>query len=445
MGSIGSSVSLAGSGTGIDVQGFVNQILTADRAPERIWQRQQTVIGSQTSALNNINTKLTDFLTSVNSLADVLGAFNRKQVAVSDTTILTATAGANASSGTHSVVVTGLATTSSYYTDRKATATTPLQQGTFTLQVGSAAPVTVTVDGTNNTMEGLASTLNGLNANVQAGTITDSLGTRLNIISTSSGEVGDITISDDTVGLGFTKGAAGTNASLVFDGVPVSSASNTVDGIIPGLTLQLSALSSSATTLSINPDTSAARQAISDFVASYNDALGSITSQFQYDSASKSAGILAGDSTLQLVQQSLLSQISTSNSSNVSIKTLSSLGITQANDGTLTIDSAQLDQVLAGNFDEAKTFFQDSSGGLATRLKTVMDGLTDSTNGPINLEITGLTNSSNEIGKLVDDFETQLAIRQEHLIRQYSQVDATLRQLPLLLSQISGQIQGISG
>jgi flagellar hook-associated protein 2 len=364
---------------------------------------------------------------------------------VSDTTILTATAGANATSGTHSVVVTGLATTSSYYTDRKATATTPFQQGTFTLQVGSAAPVTVTVDETNNTMEGLASTLNGLNANVQAGTITDSLGTRLNIISTSSGEVGDITISDDTVGLGFTKGAAGTNASLVFDGVPVSSASNTVDGIIPGLTLQLSALSSSATTLSINPDTSAARQAISDFVASYNEALGSITSQFQYDSASKSAGILAGDSTLQLVQQSLLSQISTSNSSNVSIKTLSSLGITQANDGTLTIDSAQLDQVLAGNFDEAKTFFQDSSGGLATRLKTVMDGLTDSTNGPINLEITGLTNSSNEIGKLVDDFETQLAIRQEHLIRQYSQVDATLRQLPLLLSQISGQIKGISG
>ncbi len=40
----------------------------------------------------------------------------------------------------------------------------------------------------------------------------------------------------------------------------------------------------------------------------------------------------------------------------------------------------------------------------------------------------------------IADFEDRLAHRQQDLIKQYSQVDAALRQYPLLLAQITGQL-----
>ena len=58
MGTIGVGAAAGGSGTGFDVHGIVDQILFAARAPERIWQRQQTVINAQIGALRTIQSDL---------------------------------------------------------------------------------------------------------------------------------------------------------------------------------------------------------------------------------------------------------------------------------------------------------------------------------------------------------------------------------------------------
>src|SRR5262249_15057080 len=77
---------------------------------------------------------------------------------------------------------------------------------------------------------------------------------------------------------------AGNNAQLNVDGVPVSSSSNTVTGVIPGVTLNLlGAPSSGAIQLTVGPNTAQATQAINNFVSAYNTIIGNINQQYVVD------------------------------------------------------------------------------------------------------------------------------------------------------------------
>jgi chemotaxis protein MotB len=63
----------------------------------------------------------------------------------------------------------------------------------------------------------------------------------------------------NTTSLSFTKAVTGSNASLTVDGVPISTASNTVSNVINGVTLSLGSVSpSTPVTINVNPDTAQA-------------------------------------------------------------------------------------------------------------------------------------------------------------------------------------------
>ncbi len=160
--------------------------------------------------------------------------------------------------------MTGLAQTSSVYTDAVASASTPISTGAFSIKVGSATAVPVTIDSSNNTLAGVAATINAANIGVSAGVITDAAGARLSILSSSSGAAGDLTISGAVTGLNFHKAVTGADASLTVDGIPIDSATNTVAGVIPGVTLNLTGTSSGAVTFGVAADTTQAASAAPD-------------------------------------------------------------------------------------------------------------------------------------------------------------------------------------
>src|SRR5207302_2709840 len=66
--SLGMNQSTATSGSGIDVTAVVNQILDAARAPERLWQQQQSNFTAQSNALTSINSSLSALQTAMQSL-----------------------------------------------------------------------------------------------------------------------------------------------------------------------------------------------------------------------------------------------------------------------------------------------------------------------------------------------------------------------------------------
>jgi len=445
MTSINFNPSSSNSGSGLDVTAVVDQILYAERAPQRLWQQQQARFSAQATALSNLNSNLTGLKDKVNALKDLSGAITAKAAASSDTSVVTASVEPNAPSGVHLVTVTSLATTSSYYTDPLTSSTDPLATGSFSLKVGSANAVLITVDGSNNTLDKLAAYINGQNLGVNASVIRDANGARLALVSQSTGSTGDLSITGDTTGLGFHKSSAGVNASLSVDGVPVSSASNTVIGVLEGVTLNLTgAAPTRSVSLTVRPDSGRASAAVKDFVAAYNAAVGAINAQFTYNPATTSAAPLAANSSLRALQASLLADVTYSISGNNGLVNLASLGVNMNNDGTLTVDSPELDGVLANHFADFQNFFQSAApSGFARHFGADLIMLTDSTQGILNLNLKENSSNQRALGDQIAELEDRLVLRKQQLVDQYSRIDIMLRQLPLLQSQISGQLAGL--
>jgi flagellar hook-associated protein 2 len=430
----------SGKTSGIDVSTVVGELMQVERQPEVQLQNQQTSINSQVSALTGISTQLTALYTSVNSLKDIFGAFSQNTTGSSDSAIVSATADSTAAAGTHSITVSKLATTSSSYSGYIPSGTS-LGGAQIIINYGSdpTKPVktdTINIPSADTTLQQAASYINSGSYGATASVLTDSQGSRLVLVSKSSGANGNLNVSSPAAS--FTT-AAGIDAQLTVDGVPVDSSTNTVTGAIPGVTLSLGAADTNTSVLvSVQPDTTAASQAIQNFVDAYNAVIGSINSQYTLNS-SGGEGVLAGDSMLRSLQSSLLSMVSTSTSGGGQYVNLQSMGIEMQNDGTLQINSANLSQALSSNFSDVQRFFQSTSGWGQAAGKQMLQ-LTDPTLGPVAADINGLKQTNQGLTDQINDFELRMATVQDQLTTQYSNLDALLQQYPMQLQQVAAQL-----
>jgi flagellar hook-associated protein 2 len=430
-----------GTGQGIDVTSTVNQLITNLRGPEQVWQTQQQILAGQSSALTQLNTEVTALSNSVDTLNDPAGALSARAVSSSQSAIVTATASNSTPVGSHTIVVNNLASSASYYSGAVAKSTTPLAAGALTIQVGNQAANTITIDATNNTLDGLAAAITNANIGVTASVVNDSNGARLAIVSNTSGAASDLTVNAGSSGLTFTKGATGTDASLSVDGVPISSASNTVTDTVAGLTLNLvGADPNTQVQIAVSPDTTKVTQAVTDFVTAYNTIIQDLTSQFTFNSSTNTAGPLSGDAGARLVQNELLNAATFTGTGN-SINTLAQLGVTMNDDGTLAVDNSKLSNAVNSDFAGVQNFFHPATGtGFAASLKAQLDPLTDPTEGAFSIELKGMSDGQKSFQDQIDNYELYIANEQTLLTAQYTQVDLALRQLPLLQQQINSEL-----
>jgi flagellar hook-associated protein 2 len=451
--SLSSALSSSGSGTtsgtglgqGIDVQQFVQYAVADQTAAITALQNQQTTLGSQTSELATITTDITSLGNAASALSDPLGALAAEAATSSNSSVVNATATGTAATGSHTITVTSLATTSSYYTNELSTSSSTITPGSFQIQVGSNAPVTVTVDSTNNTLSQLAASINNQNAGVSASVIQDSNGYRLALVSNNSGAPGDITVSGNTTGLTFTKAVTGTNASLVVDGVPISSASNTVSNVISGVTLNLGSPSpNTPVTVNVSPDTTQATTAINNFVSAYNTVVGDINSQFNVASDGSGGGPLEADNSLSDVQNLLLNAISYSVSGNGGIVNLASIGISLNNDGTLSVDNGALSSALSSNYSAVQNLLQNTTNGFAQNLTNVINTITDPASGILTLDAQNIQSSAQDLNQQISDLQAALTVQEQNLTTIYSNVNTTLQELPLLENETSQQLSAIT-
>jgi flagellar hook-associated protein 2 len=438
---LSSANSSTGLGQGIDVQQFVQLALAGDQANITALQNNQTALNSQSTALATITSDLNNLQNAALALSDPLGALNAQSATSSNSTVLSATASSTASAGSHSITVTSLATTSSYYTAPVASASTPLATGSFQVSVGGGAAATVTINSTNNTLTGLASAINNQNIGVLASVITDSNGSRLALVSQTTGAPGDLTVSANTTGLTFNKAVTGTNAALTVDGVPISSSSNTVSGVINGVTLNLaSAAPTGPVTLTVAPDTTQATSAVNQLVSAYNTAINDINKQFAVAPDGSGGGPLESDGSLREAQQQLLSSVAYSVTGNNGAVNLASIGVNLNNDGTLSVDSGTLASALSSNFSGVQNFLQSTTNGFAGNLNTALTNLTQAGTGVLGLDAQSIAQSSQALGQQISDLQAALAVKQQNLTQVYAQVNTTLQELPLLQSQIAQQL-----
>lgn len=312
MGTVGLSFGSPTAGTGINVSQTVSQIVSNLQAVETPWKNQLTSLQSQDAAFSSLGTLLSNLSNDMSQLTDFQGVLANKAGSSSNTNVLQLTsATSSAVAGTHTIVVNSLAQTSSGYLDSIANAGDTLA-GSITIQVGSGTAQMVNVGSNSNTLAGLATAINSASIGVTANVITDANGSRLSLVSGTSGAAGNLTItsnlSDSTTStaLNYNTSQTGANASLTVDGVQISNASNTVSNVIPGVTFQL--LSSSPGTqvqVVIANDISSVESVIGAFVSDYNAVISNVNSQEGVNSSGV-AQPLYGSPTLSLLQQQIL-------------------------------------------------------------------------------------------------------------------------------------------
>jgi flagellar hook-associated protein 2 len=440
----------AGLGDGIDVASMVASELAPMQQPITALEDQQTTLSQESQTLSAINSGLVALHSDVQQFTNIDGAFSAKTASSSDDSQLTATANPLATVASHTIVVTKLASTASYGTNTSlATADTTFGTGTFNIQVGNNAAVPITVTSSNNTLNGLATTIDGMtNLGVTATVYTDAKGAHLSIVSNQSGAASDITIdpTSNTTGLTFQKGATGADAQLTVDGLSIDSASNTISTVIPGVTLNLTDANATPVTLTVAPDTSSMTSAVNTFVSDYNVIISAINNQFAYDPNSGQApSPLQGDTNLQLLQQQLFNDVSYSMSGNSGVVNLESLGVSMGDDGTLTVDSSTLTNQISTNAAAVSNFFQGTTTSWGQNFNNDLYKITNTTTGILNVDMTGITNTQTSLTSQINDMEANLATQQTQLTNEYDSVDTTLEELPNTLATINSELSGLKG
>jgi len=432
------------SSAGIDVTSAVNAALTAARAPETAWQNQQSILESQNTALAQIQADTTNLDNDMQSLNSLTGPLSSRTVTSSNSSIVSSSAASGSAVGNHMVQVDSLASTASWASSTVASATTALAAGSFTITEATGTTTTISTGTGTSTLNDVATTINSDNLGLTASVITDADGARLAIVSDTSGAANNFGVAPGAGGLSFTPAVTGNNASLTVDGITLSSASNTVTGALPGVTLNLlNASPGTNVSLAIAPDTTQASSAINQFVTDYNKAISDLNTQFTFTGTSE--GVLASDSAVRSLQDTLEGAISYTSkpaSGTTSVSNLSSMGISVNNDGTLTANSATLSSTLQNNFDDVQNFFQGAAlNGFANSLDQELTNFISPADGAFTLDLKSLSTQYSDLQTDITNFETNyITPLKAQLQSEYSSAEIALQQLPTEMNQINTEL-----
>jgi flagellar hook-associated protein 2 len=434
---------LGASSPGIDVNAAVSAAVTAAEAPENTWLSQESLIQSQTSMLNSLQSAVSTLDNDLLSLNNLMGPLSANTVSSSNSGLVTASAVSGTAAGNHIVIVNNLASTASWASGTVASATTPLAAGSFDITGSDGTVTTISTGSGSSTLNDVASTINGDNLGLTASVVTDANGSRLSIVSKTSGSAANFSVSSGG-GLNFGQVVAGNNASFSVDGLNLSSASNTVTGALSGITLNLlGASAGTQVSLTVSPDTSQASKAINQFVTDYNTIISGLNSQFQAGSSGQ--GVLATDPTVRNLQSELLGALSYTyvpGSGTTSIPNLSSMGVSVNKDGTLSVDSAALNNTLQNHYTDVQNFFQGSAfNGFASSLDQQLTGFLSPADGAFTVDLQSLSSQYSTLQDNVTNFQANvIAPLQTQLQAKYSQAEILLQQLPMEMKQINQEL-----
>lgn len=409
-----------GINSNLDTGGIIDNLITLQRQPITIVEAKRALEEAKLLSFQDLKDRLQNFKSVVNTLntesrfLSTSGEFSNNS-ATDTNKVATLTTSSSATSGTFSLVVNNLARESKLLSSGFAETSSTLGNGTVSITVGTTT-TEITIDDTNNTLDGLRLAINNSGANVQANFLNDGSATnpvKLVISGTQTGIDNAVSISASNTLFGFgqespitfTETQSAQNASFTLDGVAVTKANNTVTDVITGTTLQLESAGSGLITLS--PDEEAIKEKIQNYVDGFNELMAHLNSELALTESTGETGVLFANFTVQNLQQTLRETI-TDQVVGVTgdFSYLSQIGIRTQSDGTLTVDDGALSTAIATDIANVTQLF--SSTGNATNSAVTFVGFTDNTepgtysvkvtNGVPQLAASGTTTFTDAVG-----------------------------------------------
>ena len=337
-----------GLGSGVLTNDLVEKIVGAEReASDKRLDRDEEILDARITAYGEIKS-LASTLQSATSALSLPSTAGSTTASSSDEAILTTEASILAEPGTYSVEVLNTAKAHSVVTDAYSSIDEIIGTGEIQITFGAITydggggflsqdvdPTKggppITIDDSNKTLSGIREAINNADIGAKASIINDGSGYRLVISSEDTGEQNAMRIMtlDDggavaTTGLSsiaynevqngvgtMSETAKGEDALLKANGLTITRESNSIDEVVPGVTLNLlSADVGKPISIVVAPDTAGVQEKIQDFVTAYNDFKKFSDELTSYNADTDQAGLLLGDSTLRGIQSQIRSMIS---------------------------------------------------------------------------------------------------------------------------------------
>ena len=432
----------------IDVPSLVSQLMAVERQPITNLNTKVASYQSQISSLGTIQGLVSDFQSAEQGLGTSLQGFS----AISSDSAITASATSTSVGGTYSLAVSALAQTQNLAAVGQTSTSTAISAGTsttitfdFGTTIGAnftsngSGTKTVTVDSTNNTLQGISDAINAANIGVTATIVNDGSATpyRLVLSSNNSGASNSLKITTNGAGNGvdgllaydpagaknMTQTIAAQDAKFTLNGIPMTSATNTVANAIQGVTLTLNNTTTSSATLTIARNTNSVSTAVTNFVTAYNALYTQLKSRSAYGTATATSGSLAGDGTVRNMMAQLQGIFMTPTSGG-SLNYLAQIGITTQSDGTLKVDSAALNSAITNHYSDV-TNLLSSSTGFVTRFDSWATSVL-TPGGLISNHITDLNSSISGFNDQISQLNNKMTTLQAYYTTQYSNLNMLL-------------------
>ena len=475
------AITSLGIGSGVDINSMVTQLVALESRPLTQMQSAAKALQTQISSYGQLNSLFSALQTAANKLTST-SLWQQSKATSSDESAVSIVGGNSAAAGSYAVSVQNLAANQTVVsTSAYASSAEPVGSGTLTIDIGSwdlppmnfvpqvgRSPVQVTVD-SSDTLATMRDKINAAGAGVTASIVTDSSGARLALRATDTGE--EKRLPHQRVGRRRRRcrrrrrslalrlrprhrpGQHGTEGggrkrARHRHGIDVESASNELTSVIEGVTLRLRKENFGSADIAVSSDREAVKTAIQGFAEAFNTLAKSIGEQTKYDAASKTGGPLQGDSAATGLQRQLRALVNAGSGASGVFTRLSEVGLTMQRDGTLSVDSAKLDNATANLAELKKAFsasdsLNNANDGFARRfseLATQVLGV----DGSLTSRTEGLRERLSQNGEDQTKLEERVERFRTRLVAQYTAMDANLARLNSLSSYMEQQLASLS-
>jgi flagellar hook-associated protein 2 len=472
------TISSPGIGSSLDVASIVSKLMDAESAPLTQLQNKTSSYQAKLTSIGQLKSALSDLQVAAQTL-NLSSTFSALTPSVSDSSVLSAAMTGATPAGSYNIEVEQLAQAQKLTSTVFEKQDSVVGNGTLTLDFGQysdagSPPVTftanadnstttITIDSSNNTLTGIRDAINKSGAPVTATIINDGSGYRLSLTSKQSGTDNSIRLTvaeSGTAGLSqlaydgsdggvanMTQNVAAADAKLKIDGIAVTKPSNTITDAIQGVTLNLSKTTAAGETtkLTLTPDTDSVKTALQSFVDAYNKLAQQLSTSTAYDATTNTASVLTGDSTVRTVQSQIRNALANAVSgAPAGMKTLSDIGISFQDDGTLSLDSDKLDKVLADpTADISKLFTTSADGktvGYGSRLNTLISGMIFGDDSLLNSRIDGINSTIKDLANQETDEQARLDAIEQRYNTEFSALDTTIASMTTTSTFLTQQL-----
>lgn len=453
------TITSLGVGSGLDINSLVSQLVAAERAPkDQRLARDEAKLTTEFTALAALKGAMAGLQSAVDALRTP-ASFALLKATTGDEQYYTASATGAAVAGDYDVAVTQLATAARLGSAAYAAGPDAVVGiGTLTFTVG-AASFSIDVTSENQSLAGIRDAINAAEGNnsLRATLIRDTTGSYLVLAGTDTGAANAITVSATGADAGLTqlvddlnafdaqRDVAAQDAIAFVSGYEIHSAGNAISGAIDGVTLNLKKPTPDGETvaLAVARDDTAIQRKAESFVAAWNTLAQQMTTLGRYDSTTRTAGPMLGDSLLRGIDTQLrrmLTEPVPGTSGNY--RTLTSLGISMTGSGTLQLDAARFNQALAADPEAVGAVFSSESG-VAVRMAEFVDERLSS-DGEFAARDERIGTQRRRLDQDRVALEARMQVIQQRYLKQFTAMDAMLAQLQSTSSYLAQQLESLS-